>query len=216
MHTGDAASGAKKLTAFLVEKGMPGFRTAAKTDKLGMRGSDTCSLIFENCPIPGENVLGDIHNGVPILMQGLDSERLVLAGGPLGLMQAALDLVLPFVHERKQFGQAIGNFELVQAKLADMYTSLQASRAFVYEIARRFDHSRSLRKDVAACLMFASERAVQLALAAIQILGARGYMNESPAGRLLRDAKVYEIGGGTSEIRHILIARELFLETQSR
>lgn len=215
MHTGSGESGARKLTAFLVEQGMPGFRVEGKIDKLGMRGSDTCSLVFEDCPIPDANVLGKVDEAVPMLMQGLDSERLVLSGGPLGLMQAALDLVLPFIHQRKQFGKAIGRFELVQAKVADMYASLQASRAFVYDVARRFDYSRSLRKDAAACLMFASERAMEVALAAIQILGARGYTNESPAGRLLRDVKVYEIGGGTSEIRRILIARELFAETGS-
>ncbi|MEA2094679.1 MAG: acyl-CoA dehydrogenase family protein [Pseudomonadota bacterium] len=210
MRTTRAGPGSKGITAFIVEKGMRGFRTEGKTDKLGMRGSNTCSLVFENCRIPDENVLGEVNNGTQLLMQGLDSERLVLAGGPLGLMRAALDLVLPFVHERKQFSQPIGNFELIQAKLADMYTSLQAARAFAYDIGARFDHSRVQRKQAAACLMFASERAVQVALDAIQILGARGYMNDSPAGRLLRDAKVYEIGGGTSEIRRILIGRELF------
>ena len=213
MRTADATIGTDSITAFIVEKGLPGFRTEGKTDKLGMRGSNTCSLVFEDCPIPDENVLGEVNAGVHLMMQGLDSERLVLAGGPLGLMQAALDLVLPFVHERRQFGQAIGNFELVQAKLAETYASLQAARAFVYDVGRRFDHSRAFRKDAAACLMFAAEHAVQVALDAIQILGARGYMNDSPAGRLLRDAKVYEIGGGTSEIRRILIGRELFAET---
>ncbi|MEN8107833.1 MAG: acyl-CoA dehydrogenase family protein [Pseudomonadota bacterium] len=213
MRTADATIGADSITAFIVEKGMPGFRTEGKTDKLGMRGSNTCSLVFEDCPIPDANVLGEINEGVHLLMQGLDSERLVLAGGPLGLMQAALDLVLPFVHERRQFGQAIGHFELVQAKLAEAYASLQAARAFVYDVGRRFDHSSAFRKDAAACLMFAAEHAVQVALDSIQILGARGYMNDSPAGRLLRDAKVYEIGGGTSEIRRILIGRELFAET---
>ncbi|MEA2079554.1 MAG: acyl-CoA dehydrogenase family protein [Pseudomonadota bacterium] len=215
MRTAGIEFGSKSLTAFLVEKGMPGFRSEGRTDKLGMRGSNTCSLVFEDCLIPEENVLGTVNEGAGILMQGLDSERLVLAGGPVGLMQAALDLVLPFLHERRQFGQPIGQFELMQAKLADMYAVLRASRAFVYEVGRHFDHSRALRKDAAACLMFASERAVKVALDAIQILGARGYMNESPAGRLLRDAKVYEIGGGTNEIRHILIGRELFAESEA-
>ncbi len=216
MRTGELEFGSRTVTAFLIEKGMPGFRAEGKTDKLGMRGSNTCSLIFEDCPIPNGNVLGEVNAGAQVLMQGLDSERIVLAGGPLGLMQAALDLVLPFVHERKQFGQAIGHFELMQAKLADMYTSLQAARAFVYDVARRFNHARIQRKDAAACLMFASESAVKVALDAIQILGARGYMNESPAGRLLRDAKVYDIGGGTNEIRRILIGRELFTETETQ
>lgn len=214
MRTAPVRVGSRGITAFIVEKGMRGFRTEGKTDKLGMRGSNTCSLVFEDCRIPDENVLGEVNQGAYILMEGLDSERLVLTGGPLGLMQAALDLVLPFVHERRQFGQPIGEFELMQAKLADMYTSLEAARAFVYDVGSRFDHSRAQRKQVAACLMFASERAVQVALDAIQILGARGYMNDSPAGRLLRDAKVYEIGGGTSEIRRILIGRELFGETE--
>lgn len=214
MRTADLRLGAKSITAFLIEKNMPGFRCEARTDKLGMRGSNTCSLVFEDCLIPHGNVLGEVNNGVRIMMQGLDSERLVLAGGPVGLMQAALDLVLPFLHERKQFGQPIGHFELMQAKLADMYAVLQASRAFVYDVGRRFDHSRAMRKDTAACLMFASEHAVQVALDAIQIFGARGYLNESPAGRLLRDAKVYEIGGGTNEIRHILVGRELFAESK--
>ena len=213
MRTAASESGSKSVTAFLVEKGMPGFHTEDRMDKLGMRGSNTGSLIFKDCLIPEENVLGEVNDGVSILMHGLDAERLVLAGGPVGLMQAALDLVLPFMHERKQFGQPIGNFELMQARLANMYTVLQASRAYTYDVARRFDHSRALRKDTTGCLMFASEHAVQVALDAIQILGARGYMNESPAGRLLRDAKVYEIGGGTNEIRHILIGRELFAET---
>ena len=213
MRTATAGSGSSGITAFIVEKGMRGFRSGVRTDKLGMRGSDTCSLVFEDCRIPDGNVLGEVDGGAHLLMQGLDSERLVLAGGPLGLMQAALDLVLPFLHERRQFGQPIGRFELMQAKLADMYTALQAARAFVYDVGARFDHARAQRKDAAACLMFAAEHAVRVALDAIQILGARGYMNESPAGRLLRDAKVYEIGGGTSEIRRILIGRELFEET---
>ncbi|MEW8626551.1 MAG: acyl-CoA dehydrogenase family protein [Candidatus Thiodiazotropha sp.] len=216
MRTATSRYASKNLTAFLVEKGMPGFRAEDPMDKLGMRGSNTGSLIFEDCAIPQENVLGKVNDGVRMMMDGLDAERLILAGGPVGLMQAAFDLVLPFMHERKQFGQPIGNFELMQARLADIYTALQASRAYTYDVARRFDHSRALRKETAGCLMFASERAVEVALAAIQILGARGYMNESPAGRLLRDAKVYEIGGGTNEIRHILIGRELFVETDRR
>ncbi|MCG8489184.1 MAG: acyl-CoA dehydrogenase family protein [Chromatiales bacterium] len=213
MRTATSRYASKNLTAFLVEKGMPGFRAEDPMDKLGMRGSNTGSLIFEDCAIPQENVLGKVNDGARMMMDGLDAERLILAGGPVGLMQAAFDLVLPFMHERKQFGQPIGKFELMQARLADVYTALQASRAYTYDVARRFDHSRALRKETAGCLMFASERAVEVALAAIQILGARGYMNESPAGRLLRDAKVYEIGGGTNEIRHILIGRELFVET---
>ena len=215
MRTGGKELGSKNITAFLVEKNMAGFRTQGLTDKLGMRGSNTCSLMFDNCLIPPENVLGKVNEGIHTLMQGLDSERVVLAGGPLGLMQAALDLVIPFLHERMQFGQPIGRFELMQAKLADMYTALHASRAFVYDVARRFDHTRNMRKEAAACLMFASERAVEVALDCIQILGAQGYINQSPAGRLLRDAKVYEIGGGTSEIRRILIGQELFDETSS-
>ena len=213
MRTTGHGAGSATINAFLIDRDMPGFHTEGRTDKLGMRGSDTCSLVFEECRIPSTNLLGRIDQGAHMLMQGLDAERLVLAGGPLGLMQAALDLMLPYVHQRTQFGQAIGEFELIQAKLANAYTMLQAARAFVYDVAMRFDHSRAMRKDTAACLMFASRQAVLVALDAIQILGARGYMNESPAGRLLRDAKVYEIGGGTDEIRHILIGRELFAES---
>jgi len=214
MRTGEITATSKGITAFLVEKGMPGFSTLEKHDKLGMRGANNCGLLFEDVRIPRANVLGEVNNGVQILLQGLDSERLVLTGGPLGLMQAGLDLVLPYIHERKQFGQSIGRFELIQAKLAEMYAGLQAARAFAYDVARRFDHSRAFRKDTTACLMFASQQAVKTALDVIQILGGRGYMNDSPAGRLLRDAKLYEIGGGTTEIRHILVGRELFAESK--
>jgi len=210
MRTGPVADGTRSLTAFLIEKDLPGFRRGPRTDKLGMRGSNTCELIFEDCPIPAENVLGEVNGGAKILMAGLDTERLVLAGGPLGIMQAALDLVLPFVHERTQFGQPVGSFELMQGKLADMYTALSAARAFIYRVASEFDAGRPSRKDAAACLLFAAEAANRAASEAIQCLGARGYMNDSPASRLLRDAKVYDIGGGTNEIRRMLIGRELF------
>ncbi len=189
---------------------MPGFRTAQKLDKLGMRGSNTCELVFENCEIPQENVLGEVNQGVKLLMSGLNTERLILSGGPLGLMQAALDLVLPYVRERKQFDQPIGTFGLMQAKLGDMYTALQSSRAFVYRVAQDYDAGRKSRVDPAACLLHASRNAVELGLEAIQSLGANGYINEYPAGRILRDAKLYEIGAGTNEIRRMLIGRELF------
>ncbi|MGQ0659071.1 MAG: acyl-CoA dehydrogenase family protein [Chromatiales bacterium] len=210
MRTAPVEDGSHSITAFLIEKDMPGFRCGPRTDKLGMRGSNTCELIFENCRIPDENALGEVNEGAKILMSGLDTERLVLAGGPLGIMQAALDLVLPFVHERRQFGQPVGTFELMQGKLADMYTELAAARAYAYEVAGQFDGGRPSRKDAAACLLFASEAAVRAALEAIQCLGARGYMNDSPASRLLRDVKVYDLGGGTSEIRRMLIGRELY------
>ena len=202
--------GARGVTAFLVEKGMPGFSTAQKLDKLGMRGSNTCELVFENCEIPQENVLGEVNNGVKVLMSGLNTERLVLSGGPIGLMQAALDIALPYVRERRQFGQAIGTFELMQAKIADMYTSLQSSRAFAYQVARDYDAGHKSRIDAAACLLHASEAAVQVALEAIQSLGGNGYINEFATGRILRDAKLYAIGAGTNEIRRMLIGRELF------
>jgi isovaleryl-CoA dehydrogenase len=211
-RTAPPSAGSRSVTAFIVEKGARGFRAGPKTDKLGMRGSDTCELHFEDCEIPDANVLGQPNEGVKILMSGLDAERLVLAGGPIGIMQAALDLVLPFARERRQFGVPIGSFQLMQAKLADMYTSLSAARAFAYRLAASYDGARALRKDCAACYLFASDAAVRVALDAIQMLGARGYMNESPAGRLLRDAKVYDIGGGTSEIRRLLIGRELLGE----
>ncbi|KAG0500816.1 hypothetical protein HPP92_000888 [Vanilla planifolia] len=206
----DIAGGSKGITAFIIEKAMPGFSTAQKLDKLGMRGSDTCELVFENCFVPNENVLGEEGKGVYVMMSGLDLERLVLAAGPLGLMQACLDVVLPYVRERQQFGRPIGEFQLIQGKLADMYTSLQSSRAFVYSVARDCDNGIVDRKDCAGVILFAAEKATQVALQAIQCLGGNGYVNEYPTGRLLRDAKLYEIGAGTSEIRRIIIGRELF------
>ncbi len=215
MRTAAKDQGSKAMTAFVIEKGMKGYSTAQKLDKLGMRGSNTCELVFQDCEIPAENVLGEVNGGSRVLMKGLDTERTVLSGGPLGIMQAAMDLVLPYVHERKQFGQPIGTFELMQGKLADMYTRLQASRAFSYRTAQALDHGRgrAARKDAAACLLFASENAVQVALEAIQALGGNGYINDFPAGRLLRDAKLYDIGAGTNEIRRMLIGRELFEES---
>jgi len=206
----DTTAAARGITAFIVEGRAAGFSTAQKLDKLGMRGSGTCELIFENCRVPADCVLGAVNGGTRVLMSGLDYERVVLAGGPLGLMAAALDLVLPYVRERKQFGQPIGAFELMQAKLADMYTSLHAARAYVYSVARACDAGTVARRDAASCILFASERATQVALEAIQALGGNGYVNECPAGRLLRDAKLYEIGAGTQEIRRMLIGRELF------
>ncbi|GEJ55986.1 isovaleryl-CoA dehydrogenase [Anaeromyxobacter diazotrophicus] len=209
----DPAAGPRGITAFLVEKGFPGFSTAQKLDKLGMRGSDTCELLFEDCEVPEENVMGGVGRGVNVLMSGLDYERLVLAGGPLGIMQACLDVVIPYVHERKQFGQAIGEFQLMQGKLADMYTTLSACRAYVYAVARQCSAGKTARKDAAGAILYASERATRMALDAIQCLGGNGYINDFPTGRLLRDAKLYEIGAGTSEIRRMLIGRELFNET---
>ena len=210
MRTAGKDAGSKCMTAFIVEKSMKGFSTAQKMDKLGMRGSNTCELVFEDCEIPAGNVLGEVDNGVKVLMSGLNTERLVLTGGPLGLMQAALDLALPYVRERKQFDRAIGTFGLMQGKIADMYTSLQSSRAFAYQVARDYDAGHKSRIDAAACLLHASEAAVQVSLEAIQALGGNGYINQYPAGRLLRDAKLYAIGAGTNEIRRILIGRELF------
>ena len=210
MRTASRELGSKCMTAFLVEKGMKGFSTAQKLDKLGMRGSNTCELVFENCEIPQENVLGEVNNGVKVLMSGLNTERLVLSGGPIGLMQAALDIALPYVRERRQFGQAIGTFELMQAKIADMYTSLQSSRAFAYQVARDYDAGHKSRIDAASCLLHASEAAVKVSLEAIQSLGGNGYINDFATGRILRDAKLYEIGAGTNEIRRMLIGRELF------
>jgi isovaleryl-CoA dehydrogenase len=207
------SAGARGITTFLIEKGMPGFRPGRKLDKLGMRGSPTAELIFEDCEVPAENVLGRADEGVNVLMSGLDYERLVLAGGPLGIMQACLDVVIPYVHERKQFGQAIGEFQLMQAKLADMYTSLSACRAYVYAVARACDRGRIDRMDSAGVILYAAEHATQLALQAVQALGGNGYTNDYPVGRLLRDAKLYEIGAGTSEIRRMLIGRELFRTT---
>jgi isovaleryl-CoA dehydrogenase len=215
MRTAPKDAGSKAMTAFLVEKSMKGFRTAQKLDKLGMRGSNTCELVFEDCEIPAGNVLGEVDGGSRVLMKGLDTERCVLSGGPLGIMQAAMDLVVPYVHERKQFGQPIGTFELMQGKLADMYVKLQSARAYAYRVAAALDKGagRAARKDAAACLLLASENAVQVALEAIQALGGNGYINDYPAGRLLRDAKLYDIGAGTNEIRRMLIGRELFEES---
>jgi len=210
MRTASRELGSKCMTAFIVEKGMAGFSTAQKLDKLGMRGCNTCELVFENCEIPGENVLGEVNNGVKVLMSGLNTERLVLSGGPLGLMQAALDIALPYVRERRQFGQAIGTFGIMQAKIADMYTALQSSRAFAYQVARDYDAGHRSRIDAASCLLHASEAAVQVALEAIQALGGNGYINEYATGRILRDAKLYAIGAGTNEIRRMLIGRELY------
>ena len=206
----DPEAGSKGITAFLIEKGMAGFSTAQKLDKLGMRGSSTCELVFENCEVPEENVLGEVNGGVKVLMSGLDYERAVLAAGPLGIMQACMDVVLPYVHERKQFGKPIGEFQLMQGKLADMYTTMNATRSYVYTVAQACDRGETSRKDAAGAILYAGEKATWMALEAIQTLGGMGYINESPTGRLLRDAKLYEIGAGTSEIRRMLIGRELF------
>jgi isovaleryl-CoA dehydrogenase len=215
MRTAPKDMGSKAMTAFIVEKGFKGFRTAQKLDKLGMRGSDTCELVFEDCEIPEENILGIVNGGVKVLMAGLDTERTVLSGGPIGIMQSAMDLVLPYMHERKQFGEAIGTFGLMQGKMADMYVALQSSRAFTYRVAQMLDQGRgrAARKDAAACILYASESAVKVSLEAIQALGGNGYINEYAAGRLLRDAKLYDIGAGTNEIRRMLIGRELFGES---
>ena len=209
----DPDAGARGITAFIVEKGFKGFTTAQKLDKLGMRGSDTCELVFEDCEVPAENVLGGSGRGVDVLMSGLDYERAVLAAGPLGIMQACMDVVVPYVHERKQFDQPIGTFQLMQGKLADMYTTMNACKAYVYAVARACDRGATTRKDAAGAILYAAERATWMALEAIQCLGGYGYINEHPTGRLLRDAKLYEIGAGTSEIRRWLIGRELFEET---
>jgi isovaleryl-CoA dehydrogenase len=210
MRTAPRPAGSRCMTAFIIEKGMKGFSTAQKLDKLGMRGSNTCELVFDNCEIPAENIVGEVNEGVRVLMGGLDTERLVLSGGPIGIMQAAVDLVLPYVRERKQFNAPIGTFGMMQAKVADMYTALQSSRGFAYMVAQQFDNGVKSRIDPAACLLNASTNAVKVALEAIQSLGGNGYINEFPAGRLLRDAKLYEIGAGTNEIRRMLIGRELF------
>ncbi len=210
----DPDAGAKGITAFLVEKGMKGFSTAQKLDKLGMRGSNTCELVFEDCEVPEANVLGTVGGGTKVLMSGLDYERVVLSGGPLGLMAAALDVVMPYVHQRKQFGEAIGTFQLIQAKLADMYVGLNACRAYVYAVARACDQGRTTRQDAAGAILYSAEKATWLTGQAIQILGGNGYINEYPTGRLWRDAKLYEIGAGTSEIRRMLIGRELFQRTK--
>jgi isovaleryl-CoA dehydrogenase len=206
----DPEAGPKGITAFLIEKGMKGFSTAQKLDKLGMRGSDTCELVFAGCEVPEENVLGKVGGGVNVLMSGLDYERLVLSGGPLGIMQACMDVVIPYLHERKQFGQPIGEFQLMQGKLADMYTTMNAARSYVYMCGLAADRGEITRQDAAGCLMYAAEKATWMALEAIQSLGGNGYINDYPTGRLLRDAKLYEIGAGTSEIRRMLIGRELF------
>jgi isovaleryl-CoA dehydrogenase len=206
----DPEAGPRGITAFLVEKGMKGFSTAQKLDKLGMRGSDTCELVFEDCEVPEENVLGTLGKGVNVLMSGLDYERVVLAAGPLGIMQAAMDVVMPYLHERKQFGQPIGTFQLVQGKVADMYVGMNAAKAYVYAVAKACDRGETTREDAAGAILYAAEQATRMALDAIQLLGGNGYINDYPTGRLLRDAKLYEIGAGTSEIRRMLIGRELF------
>jgi len=210
----DQEEGSRGITAFIVEKEMVGFRSSVKLDKLGMRGSNTCELIFNNCEIPFENVLGEVGKGVEVLMSGLDYERVVLAAGPLGIMAAAMDVVVPYVHERKQFGQSIGGFQLMQGKLADMYTTFNACRSYVYAVASACDRGKVTRKDSAGCILYSAEKATQIALEAIQCLGGNGYINDYPTGRLLRDAKLYEIGAGTSEIRRMLIGREIFEETK--
>ncbi len=207
-------AGSKGITAFIVEKDFPGYSTAQKLDKLGMRGSNTCELIFENCAVPEENILGTLDQGAQVLMSGLDYERLILAAGPVGIMQACMDVVLPYLHERKQFGKAIGEFQLMQGKLADMYVALMSSRSYLYAIAQACDTGNVTRKDAAGVILYTAEKATWMALEAIQCLGGNGYINEFPTGRLLRDAKLYEIGAGTSEIRRMLIGRELFTETK--
>jgi isovaleryl-CoA dehydrogenase len=210
----DKNAGARGITTFLIEKDFPGFSTAQKLDKLGMRGSNTCELVFENCKVPVENILGEVNGGTKILMSGLDIERLVLAAGPVGIMQACMDVVLPYVHERKQFGKPIGEFQLMQAKLADMYVTLMTSRSYLYTVAAASDRGEINRKDSAGVILYTAEKATWMALQAIQCLGGNGYINEYPTGRFLRDAKLYEIGAGTSEIRRMLIGRELFAETK--
>ena len=210
----DPQAGKDGITAFLIENTFPGFATAQKLDKLGMRGSDTCELVFNDCEVPAENVLGEVGKGVSVLMSGLDYERTVLAAGPLGIMQACMDIVVPYVHEREQFGRPIGTFQLMQGKLADMYTTMNAAKAYVYAVAAACDRGETTRKDAAGAILYAAEKATWMALEAIQALGGNGYINEFPTGRLLRDAKLYEIGAGTSEIRRMLIGRELFDETK--
>jgi isovaleryl-CoA dehydrogenase len=210
----DPEKGSRGITAFIVERDTPGFSQAQKLDKLGMRGSNTCELVFEDARIPAENILGELNCGVEVLMSGLDYERVVLAAGPLGIMQACLDVVVPYIHERSQFGKSIGEFQLVQGKVADMYTRMNAARAYVYTVAKACDRGETTRKDAAGVILYAAELATQMALDAIQLLGGNGYINEYPTGRLLRDAKLYEIGAGTSEIRRMLIGRELFTESK--
>ncbi|WP_288989532.1 acyl-CoA dehydrogenase family protein, partial [uncultured Cobetia sp.] len=209
----DPDAGSKGITAFIIERDFPGFSTAQKLDKLGMRGSNTCELVFQDCQVPVENVLGEVNRGVKVLMRGLDFERTVLAAGPIGIMQACMDIVVPYLHERRQFGQAIGEFQLVQGKVADMYTTLNACRAYLYAVANACDRGQTSRKDAAGVILYCAEKATQMALDAIQLLGGNGYINEYATGRLLRDAKLYEIGAGTSEIRRMLIGRELFNES---
>jgi isovaleryl-CoA dehydrogenase len=210
----DPNAGPRGITAFIVEKGFPGFSTAQKLDKLGMRGSDTCELVFQDCEVPAENVLGKVDEGVKVLMSGLDYERAVLAAGPLGIMQACMETILPYVHQRKQFGEPIGSFQLMQAKIADMYVTMNAAKAYVYSVARACDRGEATREDAAGAILFAAENATRLALDAVQCLGGNGYINDYPTGRLLRDAKLYEIGAGTSEIRRLLIGREIFEKTK--
>lgn len=210
----DVEAGVRGITAFIIEKDFKGFSTAQKLDKLGMRGSNTCELVFEDCEVPEENVLGEVGRGVNVLMSGLDYERVVLSGGPLGIMQACMDVVVPYLHEREQFGKSIGEFQLMQGKLADMYTTLNTSRAYVYTVAKACARGETTRKDAAGAILYSAEKATWMALEAIQSLGGNGYINEYPTGRFLRDAKLYEIGAGTSEIRRMLIGRELFNETK--
>jgi len=210
----DTAAGSKGITAFIVERDYPGFSRHQKLDKLGMRGSNTCELVFQDCEVPAENILGEEGKGVRVLMSGLDYERLVLTGGPLGIMDACMDLVVPYIHDRKQFGQSIGEFQLIQGKVADMYTQMNAAKSYAYLCAQAADRGETTRKDAAGVILFAAELATKMALDAIQLLGGNGYINEFPAGRLLRDAKLYEIGAGTSEIRRMLIGRELFAESK--
>lgn len=210
----DINAGPRGMTAFIVERDFKGFTQAQKLDKLGMRGSNTCELVFQDCEVPEENILGKLNEGVKVLMSGLDYERVVLSGGPIGVMQACMDVVIPYIHDRKQFGQAIGEFQLMQGKVADMYTLLNASRAYLYSVAQACDRGETARKDAAAVILYTAENATKLALEAIQVLGGNGYINENPTGRYLRDAKLYEIGAGTSEIRRMLIGRELFNETK--
>ena len=206
-------AGPRGITAFLIESGFKGFRPAQKLDKLGMRGSPTSELVFEDCEVPAENVLGAVDEGVHVLMSGLDYERAILAAGPLGIMQACLDVVIPYIHDRRQFGQAIGEFQLIQGKVADMYTTMNACKSYVYAVAKACDRGQTTRKDAAGAILYAAEKATAMALDAVQILGGNGYINDFPTGRLLRDAKLYEIGAGTSEIRRMLIGREIFTET---
>ena len=210
----DTSAGSKGITAFIVERDFPGFSRHQKLDKLGMRGSNTCELVFEDCEVPEENVLGEVGKGVRVLMSGLDYERTVLTGGPTGIMQAAMDIVVPYLHDRQQFGQSIGEFQLVQGKVADMYTTMNACKSYLYAVARACDRGETSRKDAAGVILYCAEKATQVALDAIQLLGGNGYINEFPTGRLLRDAKLYEIGAGTSEIRRMLIGREIFTESK--